>query len=159
LLERRQFEAAGNTVLHGDKNARPREEPQFLFRPHLGLTSGGAFPEPNNRPNIPWAEFTGASDALFPQSYWVADGVRILGGTPLKAFTRSVNAWQRIAPTGVSIVPMLGEIESASAAEIASYQDIINQHRLREIHFYTFAENVPQDCWDAMRDLTDPSST
>jgi hypothetical protein len=137
------------------KTAGRAQKPDFLF----GLTSGGAFPEPNNRPNIPWAEFAQASDALFPQSYWIDGSTRILGGTPLAAFTRSVKAWQRIAPTGTPIVPMLGEIESASAEEISSYQSIINDNRLTEIHFYTFTENVPQENWNAMRDLTDPPAT
>jgi hypothetical protein len=129
------------------------KNPNFFF----GLTSGGAFPEPNNRPNIPWTEFASASDALFPQSYSVADGTPILGGTPLKAFTRSVKAWQRIAATGLNIIPMLGEIGSASAEDIASYQDIINDNGLSEIHFYTFTEDVAQECWNAMRGLTDPT--
>jgi hypothetical protein len=134
------------------KKAGRAKNLDFFF----GLTSGGAFPEPNNRPNIPWAEFANESDALFPQSYWISGSTPLLGGTPLKAFTRSVKAWERIAPAGMSIVPMLGEIEAASADDIASYQDIINEHRLSEIHFYTFTKGVPQVCWIAMRGLTDP---
>ena len=98
------------------KTAGRAQNPNFFF----GLTSGGAFPEPTNRPNIPWAEFAGASNKLFPQSYWIDGSTRILGGTPLKAFTRSIKAWQRIAPPGTPIVPMLGEIETATADEIAS---------------------------------------
>ena len=52
---------------------------------------------------------------------------------------------------------MLGEIGSASAEDIASYQDIINDNGLSEIHFYTFTEDVAQECWNAMRGLTDPT--
>jgi hypothetical protein len=52
---------------------------------------------------------------------------------------------------------MLGEIGSASAEDIASYQDIINDNGLSEIHFYTFTEDVAQECWNAMRGLTDPA--
>ena len=130
-----------------------QKNPDFFF----GLTSGGAFPEPNNRPDIPWKEFAAQSDALFPQSYWVADGQRILGGTPLAAFNRSVRAWQLICPPNIKIVPMLGEIEAASAAEIKSYQDIIDTHQLSEIHFYTHTEDVKRDRWEAVRDLTNPT--
>jgi hypothetical protein len=38
----------------------------FLF----GTTSGCIYPSPQEKPNIPWSEFFGASDALYPQCYW-----------------------------------------------------------------------------------------
>jgi len=75
----------------------------------------------------------------------------------LAAYNRSVAAWQRICPANIKIVPMLGEIEAASAAEIASYQEIINARQLSEIHLYAYTDHVGQDCWKAIRDLTDPT--
>ena len=36
----------------------------------FGVTSGCRYPSPRSRPNIPWAEFSAASDLLLPQCYW-----------------------------------------------------------------------------------------
>jgi len=69
------------------------------------------------KPNIPWAQFFGASNALYPQSYWRwtnpetgKRGQKINGGTPQKAIDKSVTAWNP-ASLGKRIVPMAGEVD------------------------------------------------
>jgi hypothetical protein len=133
--------------LHG------RRKDQNFF---VGLTSGGTYPDPHNHPDIPWTEFVAHSDALFPQCYWLGDRGSEHGGTPQKAFDECMSSWRRISPKDMTIVPILGQIKRTSAADIANYQKIINEHKLSEVHFYTYEDDITQDRWDAMRSLEDP---
>src|SRR5271169_1520433 len=36
----------------------------------FGVTSGCNYPSHAGKPDIPWSEFIGASDAVYPQTYW-----------------------------------------------------------------------------------------
>jgi hypothetical protein len=82
----------------------------FVF----GTTSGCAYPAPNMKPDIPWAEFFSQSVTLYPQCYWRwtnpttgRRGQRINGGTPQSAIDKGVPAWKAKA-MGKPIVPMAG---------------------------------------------------
>jgi hypothetical protein len=111
----------------------------FLF----GTTSGCIYPSPQGKPNIPWSEFFGASDALYPQCYWRMTVEKhgkdvpldINGGTPAKAIARGMPAWKARA-NGQPIIPMAGEIDLNTAAEIAQYGQELKQSNLDEAHFY-----------------------
>jgi hypothetical protein len=112
----------------------------------FGTTSGCTYPAPNNRPNIPWAEFSAASDVLLPQSYWRTTDKRgrpvdINGGAPDKAIARGLKVWKRIAnhPT---IVPMAGELALITVQEINDYGAAMSAAGLRELHFYIDEGNV-----------------
>lgn len=113
----------------------------------FGTTSGCAYPSPGGKPNIPWSEFFSASDALFPQTYWrwTASGGRrqnINGGTPANAITRGMNAWSPQAQ-GKPIIPMAGEIDVITAAEIAAYGQELTNRGITEGHFYADSPKVP----------------
>jgi hypothetical protein len=104
----------------------------------FGTTSGCAYP--TGKPKIPWAEFTAASDALYPQTYWrwtnSNDDVEgINGGTPQKAIDRGLAAWNPIA-AGKPVIPMAGEVDVLSPDEIRDYGARLKAKHIDEIHFY-----------------------
>jgi hypothetical protein len=111
----------------------------FLF----GTTSGCIYPGPQGKRNIPWNEFFGASAALYPQCYWRMTveengkdvSLDINGGTPTKAIARGVPVWKARAD-GKPVIPMAGEIDLATPAEIAEYGQQLTQLNLKEAHFY-----------------------
>ena len=125
---------------------------------HFGITSGCAYPSPGMRPNIPWAEFVAASDALYPQTYWRMlnnhdDAIDINGGTPDKAIDRGLASWKLIA-AGKPLIPMAGELEVVSGDEIAAYGARLLQEGIDSAHFYTDADNVLPDNYTAIGNLT-----
>jgi len=111
----------------------------FLF----GTTSGCIYPSPQGKPNIPWSEFFGASNALYPQCYWrmtlqqngqdVSENIN--GGTPANAIARGMPVWNAKA-NGKPVIPMAGEIDLATVQEIAEYGQQLKQLNLSEAHFY-----------------------
>lgn len=109
----------------------------------FGVTSGCIYP--TNRPNIPWAEFVNASDALFPQSYWRANigghSTNINGGNPVAAVNRGLNSWQAIAG-GKPIVPMAGEIDLTTAVELGQYGAHLQHLNIDQFHFYADSSSV-----------------
>jgi hypothetical protein len=112
----------------------------------FGTTSGCSYPNPNNRPDIPWSEFAAASDVLLPQSYWrvaTDNGPSPANGaTPKKAIARGLASWGLIAG-GKPIVPMAGEIDLDTPEEIAAYGAEMQRKGLTEGHFYADNANVP----------------
>jgi hypothetical protein len=111
----------------------------FVF----GTTSGCAYPAGNMKPNIPWNEFFTASDALYPQTYWRwtnpgtgQRGQKINGGTPQGAIDKGVPAW-KAKSLGKPIVPMAGEVDVVTEAEIADFGLALAKMNVTEGHFYT----------------------
>ena len=141
------YAALANQFCDAIKLTGRKKNPNFLF----GTTSGGAYPK--SFPKIPWSAFVAHSDALYPQCYWVGDDGPQLGGTPQASYTRCMAAWKTIAPAGMKIVPIIGQIAEVEAADISAYQNIISGNGLTELHFYTYENNISQDRLDAMRAL------
>jgi hypothetical protein len=106
---------------------------------HCGVTSGWDFPGPHQKPILPWAEFIGPSDAVYPQTYWrVALTNKTLerfGGDPAVGCQKAVPIWQKVA-MGKPIIPMAGEIDLVTPAEIAAYGKALTAMNLTEAHFY-----------------------
>lgn len=109
----------------------------------LALTSGAG--QPHNNPNIPWQKFVQASDYLLPQTYWridTSEGPKnINGGTPATAIARGDLHWGPIA-AGKTVVPMLGELEVVTPAEIASFGASLTARGERRLHVYTDTAGV-----------------
>jgi hypothetical protein len=124
----------------------------FVF----GTTSGCSYPRPNNRPQIPWAQFVAASAILLPQTYWRMDTgnsvISINGGTPSAAADRGIAAWTPIA-SARPIRPMAGEIAVVSAAQIAAYGQKLESLGVTEGHFYTDTPDIPPANLMAIRAL------
>jgi hypothetical protein len=126
---------------------------------HFGITSGCAYPSPNMRPEIPWAEFVAASDALYPQTYWQMrqndDAIAINGGTPDKAIDRGLASWKLIA-AGKPIVPMAGELDVVGDDEIGAYAARLRHEGVGEAHFYADSDNVAPENYTALATLDGP---
>jgi hypothetical protein len=127
------------------KDAARAEGKPFVF----GTTSGCAYPAPNVKPAIPWAQFFGASDVLLPQTYWRwtnpqtgQRGQKINGGTPAAAIAKGVPAWQAKA-AGKPIVPIAGEVDVVTVDEIAAYGVELQKMNVTEGHFYTDNGLIP----------------
>jgi hypothetical protein len=127
----------------------------FLF----GTTSGCAYPSPEGKPDIPWNAFFGASDALYPQCYWrmtLNGPTAINGGTPTKAIARGLSAWKPLS-MDKPIIPMAGEIDLATPAEIAEYGQQLQAMNVNEAHFYADIADpkrgVPPDVFAAIKAL------
>jgi hypothetical protein len=104
----------------------------------FAVTSGCE--QPKNNKHIPWHEFVSASDVLLPQAYWRhtnQHGVPedIHGGTPVAAINRAFAAWSPIA-AGKPMIPMAGEIDLVTPAEIAAHGAEMKARNLRALHFY-----------------------
>jgi hypothetical protein len=126
---------------------------QFKF----GITSGCAYPNPSNRPNIPWAEFVSASASVYPQTYWRMtdihdDPVDINGGNPNSAADRGKANWQPIV-NGKPIVYMAGELDLVTADEIRAYGARAKADGQRELHFYADSDGVTAAVLAAMKAL------
>jgi hypothetical protein len=129
------------------KDAGMKAIPTFLF----GMTSGGTYPKAY--PQIPWAEFVAASQALYPQVYWYKDKQQYPGrSTPQDSYNTCIPLWQKIA-AGKPLIPIIGEIASVTSQEIASYSAIITANKLTEVHMYTYDGGVSLQNWTAMKNL------
>src|SRR5207247_329330 len=104
-----------------------------------------------------WAEFFAASDALYPQSYWRMTDSKgnkkdINGGDPEKAAARGIKAWQPLSG-GKPIVPMAGEIDVVSVAEIKAYGTALRNRNIDEAHFYADTSKVTSAVLNAIAAL------
>ena len=115
---------------------------------HFGITSGHDFPNDNQKPLLPWAEFIGPCAAIYPQTY-----IRITGddgkpheprGTLDHAVTNAFAAYKRVA-LGKPIIPMAGEIDLLTADDIRAYGAKLAALGIQEGHFYA---DVP---WDPVK--------
>jgi hypothetical protein len=122
----------------------------FVF----ALTAGA--PQPFNNPHIPWAPFVAASDYLLPQTYWRrrlnGTSQNINGGTPLKAIAVGDKRWAPIA-AGKKLVPMIGELDTVSAAEIAAFGAALVARGERRLHVYTDTGAVSPAALSAVKAL------
>jgi len=124
---------------------------------HCGITSGWDFPAPNQKPILPWAEFIGPSDAVYPQTYWRITGshgkiIERFGGDPAVGCKKCVPIWQKVA-MGKPIIPMAGEIDVVTAEEIAAYGKALTSMGLTEAHFYADIPKVPSKVLTAIKAL------
>jgi hypothetical protein len=127
----------------------------FVF----GTTSGCSYPAPNMKPNIPWQQFFTASDVLLPQTYWRwtnpstgQSGQKINGGTPAAAIAKGVPAW-KAKSLGKPIVPMAGEVDVVTPAEIGDYGTQLQTMGVTEGHFYADNGKIPVPNLAAMKAL------
>jgi hypothetical protein len=117
---------------------------KFLF----GFTSGNIYPD--SRKKFPWDVFVGASDALYPQSYWRVrknDGSEhepfkdLFGPGPEPAIDGGIASWKKISQ-GKPIHPMAGELDGDTDKEIGRYSAKLAALNIKEGNFYA---TVPKD--------------
>jgi hypothetical protein len=159
---------AATTFANGISKAFTTRHGPYL----LGLTSHQwGF---SNYPDIPWQPFLDVCNALFPQTYWYADGsdnnVKDCGPvsydysthplqpvcTPDQAikngftdYANKKNASGAILP----IFPIAGEIGCAKFGEITHFGELVAQRRLTQAHFYV---DVDAPGWNSTANAGDP---
>jgi hypothetical protein len=127
------------------KIAGRQKNPQFLF----GITSGCNYP--TLMKNIPWSVFVAHCDAVYPQMYW-APNIRNRH-TPEDAYNVGMTSWRTVVPGSMKVYPIVGEIETVKADEIARFGTIMTNNSISEVHFYTYTSQIPPQNWDALRNL------
>jgi hypothetical protein len=123
---------------------------------HCGVTSGWDFPADTQKPILPWNEFITPVDAVYPQTYWRITGhhgvVQRFGGQPAVGCHKCVPIWQKVSQ-GKPIIPMAGEIDLVTPAEIAAYGAAITSMNLTEAHFYADIPEVKPEVLAAIKAL------
>lgn len=110
----------------------------------IALTSGA--PQPVNNKKIPWKVFVDASDFLLPQTYWRWTNSKgkvqdINGGTPAKSIAVGDTSWAGVGH-GKTLVPMIGELDVVSPAEIAEFGAELVKRGESRLHVYTDTDKV-----------------
>jgi hypothetical protein len=124
---------------------------------HCGITSGWDFPDPNQKPILPWGEFIGPSDAVYPQTYWRIDLgqgklLKRFGGDPAVGCNKRLPIWKKVS-MGKPIIPMAGEIDVVTAKEITAYGKAMATLKLDELHFYADLPKVKPEVLAAIKAL------
>ena len=102
-------------------------------------------------PSLPWAAFFQYATLLLPQAYWRSTDGRIGRGTPAANYQVALACWREAGAGDLPIVPMAGELGSATAAEIGQYAEVAREHDVQSLHFYCDDESVTEEVWSAVR--------
>ena len=120
---------------------------------HFGVTSGCQYP--TNHAQIPWKVFVDAADALYPQTYWRAEGkngcVTVHGDTPAESYRRGMASWQTIA-AGRPLVAIAGELDcigSEHVGEIAEFGALVKGEQ-DIAHFFSDSVGTPSEVHEAI---------
>lgn len=128
--------------------AGKKAKPDFIF----GISSG--FDYPTAFAHIPWDAFLCFSDAVYPQVYWRGDGGAVqAGGTPQKAYDRTLLSWKTLDLGGKPIIPIIGQIAHVTPQSIADFRSLIANDGLTQVHFYCDDAAIPQANYDMMRNF------
>ncbi len=99
---------------------------------------------------LPWGSFFKYSNVFLPQSYWKSERGLINGGDPKKNYSESIDEWTAIGAPKDKIVPMAGELEFSTPAQIKEYAEEAKKQGVASLHFYTARESVKSAVWDAV---------
>ncbi|AVH68507.1 hypothetical protein [Nostoc sp. 'Peltigera membranacea cyanobiont' N6] len=97
---------------------------------------------------LPWNSFFKYSNVFLPQAYWKSAGGLINGGDPEKNYHQSLDEWEITGASRDKIVPMAGELEFSTAAQINKYAQEAQKQGVASLHFYTATKNVKSEVWD-----------
>jgi Bacterial SH3 domain len=101
-------------------------------------------------PKLPWASFFELATVFLPQAYWKASFGAIGTGKPAENYRSSIDRWEATGATRSKIVPMAGELDSSTAAQIAEYAAEAKRQGVNSLHFYTATKTVKSEVWDAV---------
>lgn len=99
---------------------------------------------------LPWKSFFKFSNVFLPQAYWKASFGTIGSGKPDENYRRSLDKWVATGAPRDKIVPMAGELEFSTAAQIKEYADEAKNQGVASLHFYTATKKVTSAVWDAV---------
>jgi hypothetical protein len=107
---------------------------------------------------LPWDVFFKYSSVLLPQAYWRVDvgnlnGAAVKNGDPKENYIESLKAWTVTGGQTDKIIPMAGELDFSTVADIEHYfEEVVNQNKTA-MHFYTANENVDDKVWNAVKQV------
>ncbi|BAY41978.1 SH3 type 3 domain-containing protein (plasmid) [Nostoc sp. NIES-2111] len=102
---------------------------------------------------LPWKTFFKFSNVFLPQAYWKASFGIIGSGKPDENYRRSLDMWETTGAPRDKIVPMAGELEFSTPAQIKEYAQEAQKQGVASLHFYTATKNVKSEVWDALAKL------
>lgn len=97
---------------------------------------------------LPWNSFFKYSNVFLPQAYWQSAGGLINGGDPEKNYRQSLDEWEVTGASRDKIVPMAGELEFSTPAQIKEYAKEAQKQGVTSLHFYTATKKVKSEVWD-----------
>lgn len=99
---------------------------------------------------LPWKTFFKFSNVFLPQAYWKASFGTIGSGKPNENYRRSLERWEATGAPRDKIVPMAGELEFSTPAQINEYAEEAKKQGVTSLHFYTATKNVQSAIWNAV---------
>jgi len=99
---------------------------------------------------LPWKTFFKFSNVFLPQAYWKASFGTIGSGKPDENYRRSLDKWEATGAPRDKIVPMGGELEFSTPAQIKEYAEEAKKQGVASLHFYTATKDVKSEVWDAV---------
>jgi Bacterial SH3 domain len=100
---------------------------------------------------LPWNSFFKYSNVFLPQAYWKASAGTINGGDAKKNYRQSLDEWEATGAARDKIVPMAGELEFSTPAQIKEYAEEAKKQGVASLHFYTATKDVKSEVWDAVK--------
>jgi Bacterial SH3 domain len=97
---------------------------------------------------LPWDSFFKYSNIFLPQAYWESSDGKINGGDPEKNYRQSLDEWETTGAPRDKIVPMAGELEYSTPAQIKEYAEEAKKQGVASLHFYTATKKVKSEVWD-----------
>lgn len=99
---------------------------------------------------LPWAAFFSQATVLLPQAYWRVTGGVVGHGIPSDNYGRAIDFWTASGGAANLIVPMAGELEMVTGAEVDQYVQAAAGRGITELHFYAWSSKVKKDVMDAI---------
>jgi Bacterial SH3 domain len=101
-------------------------------------------------PKLPWQSFFSFANVFLPQAYWKASFGTIGSGKPAENYRSSLDRWEATGAPRSKIVPMAGELDSSTAAQIDEYAAEAKNQGVTSLHFYAATKTVKSEVWDAV---------
>lgn len=99
---------------------------------------------------LPWKSFFKYTTVFLPQAYWRSEEGRIGYGEPRGNYRESLTAWSETGAPMDKIVPMAGQLEQSTAAEIDVYAAAAAEFKRTELHFYAAEPKIRPEIWAAI---------
>ncbi|MEJ8849116.1 hypothetical protein [Variovorax rhizosphaerae] len=93
-------------------------------------------------PHLPWAAFFEHATVLLPQAWWCGGRGKAGHGNPAEHYALSIKLWEAAGGEHDLIVPMAGQLDKATAAEITAYAAKATSEGVEDLHFYADQPSV-----------------
>jgi hypothetical protein len=93
-------------------------------------------------PHLPWAAFFAHATVLLPRACWRSADATVGHGDPADYYATSIALWESAGAEHDLIVPMAGELDKVTAAEIRAYAAKATSEGVEDLHFYADQPSV-----------------